>query len=144
MKFPSRLELFLINYDVINRKPNFVVTRSTIQKWAKRTPDATVETTIRPRYCHFNCILSNRQVSLIVKVALATSVDKVFTEWWKVRELQSENLMPGESKSKDCLLQTKTRFEWLEVVVYFDRQNFVVVFDTRLGTSPKFKSWMVF
>ena len=37
---------FLINYDVINRKPDLLLTRSTIRKRAKRMPDATVETTL--------------------------------------------------------------------------------------------------
>ena len=32
-------------YDVINRKPDLLVTRSTLRKRAKRMPDATVETT---------------------------------------------------------------------------------------------------
>ena len=36
---------FLINYDVINRKPELLLIHSTVGKRAKRIPDATVETT---------------------------------------------------------------------------------------------------
>ena len=41
----SRLDFFLINYDVVNRKPELLLIHSTVEKQAKRMPDATVETT---------------------------------------------------------------------------------------------------
>ena len=38
---------FLINYDIINRKPELLLTHSHVEKRAKRTPDITVKTTER-------------------------------------------------------------------------------------------------
>ena len=41
----------MTNYDVTNRKPDLLVTRSTVGKQAKRMPEATVKTTANVMLC---------------------------------------------------------------------------------------------